>query len=135
MTKAAPTTPDDRKARVVTALPTLAPVRVVLNVARGDEGHAADIQHALATAGVQTDLVPVDARRPTPSIGYYFQSDRNAAAGVSHLLTPLLGSVDPVALRIRRKHPRTRHHRNCDPIKAHAPFHYQKLLDLTAMCG
>ena len=98
--EAAPIAPADRKTRVVTGLPTLAPVRVVLNVARGDEGHAADIQHALVAAGVQTDLVPVDARRPTPSIGYYFQSDRNAAAGVSHLLTPLLGAVDPVALRI-----------------------------------
>jgi hypothetical protein len=101
LARAAPIAPNDRKARVVSGLPTLAPVRVVLNVARGDEGRAADIQHALVAAGVQTDLVPVDARRPTPSIGYYFQSDRNAAADVSHLLTPLLGAVDPAALRIR----------------------------------
>jgi hypothetical protein len=33
--------------------------------------------------------------------GYYFQSDRNAAAEVSHLLEPLLGAVDPVLLRKR----------------------------------
>jgi hypothetical protein len=100
LARAEPIAPNDRKARVVTGLPTLAPVRVVLNVARGDEGRAADIQHALVAAGVQTDLVPVDARRSTPRIGYYFQSDRNAAADVSHLLTPLLGAVDPAALRI-----------------------------------
>ena len=99
--KAAPITPGDHKAQVAAALPALAPVRVVLNVARGDLSHAADIQHALVAAGVQADLVPVDARRPTASIGYYFQSDRDAAAGLSHLLTPLLGAVDPVALRIR----------------------------------
>jgi hypothetical protein len=98
---AAPTTPDDPKTRVVADLPTLAPVRVVLNVARADAGRAADIQRALVTAGVQTDLVPVDARRPGPSIGYYFRSDRNAAATVSHLLAPLLGALDPVALQIR----------------------------------
>jgi hypothetical protein len=101
LAKAAPITPGDHKAQVAAALPALAPVRVVLNVARGDLSHAADIQHALVAAGVQADLVPVDARRPTPSIGYYFQSDRDAAAGLSHLLTPLLGDVDPVALRIR----------------------------------
>ena len=101
LARAAPIAPNERKAGVVTGLPTLAPVRVVLNVARGDEGRAADIQHALVAAGVQTDLVPVDTRRSTPSVGYYFQSDRNAAADVSHLLTPLLGAVDPAALRIR----------------------------------
>jgi hypothetical protein len=101
LAKMPPVTPDDHKVPVVVDLPTFAPVRVVLNVARGDEGSAADIQHALVAAGVETDLVPVDAREPTPSIGYYFRSDRNAAAGVSQLLAPLLGTVDPVALRIR----------------------------------
>jgi hypothetical protein len=105
LAEAAPTTPGDHEAQVAVALPALAPVRVVLNVARGGLSHAADIQHALVAAGVQTDLVPVDVRRPTPSIGYYFQSDRNVAVGVSHLLAPLLGAVDPVALRIRGSTP------------------------------
>ena len=105
LAEAAPTTPGDHEAQVAVALPALAPVRVVLNVARGGLSHAADIQHALVAAGVQTDLVPVDVRRPTPSIGYYFQSDRKVAVGVSHLLAPLLGAVDPVALRIRGSTP------------------------------
>ena len=85
LAKAAPTAPDGPTAPVVAGLPTLAPVRVVLNVARDDFGRArraADIQQALAAAGLEVaDLVPVDAQRPGPSIGYYFQSDRNAAAG------------------------------------------------------
>jgi hypothetical protein len=101
----APTTPGDHEAQVAVALPTLAPVRVVLNVARGDLSRAADIQHALVAAGLQTDVVPVDARQRAPSIGYYFQSDRNIAVGVGHLLTPLLGAVDPVALQIRGSTP------------------------------
>ena len=105
LAKAAPTAPDGAAARVVAGLPTLAPVRVVLNVARDDSDRArrsADIQRALAAAGLEvSDLVPVDAQQPGPSIGYYFQSDRNAAAEVSHLLEPLLGAVDPVALRKR----------------------------------
>jgi hypothetical protein len=106
LAKAEPTTPDDPKPRVVADLPTLAPVRVVLNVARGNVGRGADIQRALVAAGVQiAGLVPVDARRSTPSIGYYFQSDRNSATGVSQLLKPLLGVVDPVALRIRENMP------------------------------
>jgi hypothetical protein len=105
LAEAAPTTPGDHEAQVAVALPALAPVRVVLNVARGGLSHAADILHALVAAGLQTDLVPVDVRRPTPSIGYYFQSDRNVAVGVSHLLAPLLGAVDPVALRIRGSTP------------------------------
>ena len=89
----------------VAGLPTLAPVRIVLDVPRDDVGHArraADIRQALAAAGLEVaDRVPVDAQRPGPSIGYYFQSDRNAAAEVSHLLEPLLGAVDPVAIRKR----------------------------------
>jgi WD40 repeat protein len=86
-------------------LPTLAPVRAVLNVPRDDVGHhrrAADIRQALAAAGLEVaDHVPVDARRPGLSIGYYFQSDRNAAAEVSHLLEPLLGAVEPAPIRKR----------------------------------
>ena len=105
LAKAAPTAPDGAAARVVAGLPKLAPVRVILNVARDDSGRArrsADIRQALAAAGLEVaDHIPVDAQRPGPSIGYYFQSDRNAAAEVSHLLEPLLGAVDPVAIRKR----------------------------------
>jgi len=97
--------PEPAAAPPVAGLPTLAPVRVVLNVARDDVGHhrrAADIRQALAAAGLEVaDHVPVDAERPGPSIGYYFQSDRKAAAEVSHLLEPLLGPVDPAAIRKR----------------------------------
>src|SRR5271165_1558455 len=97
--------PEPAAAPPVAGLPTLAPVRVVLDVARDDVGHhrrAADIRQALAAAGLEVaDHIPVDAQRPGPSIGYYFQSDRNAAAEVSHLLEPLLGAVDPVAIRKR----------------------------------
>jgi hypothetical protein len=103
LAKATPTAPDDSIARVV--LPTLAPVRVILNMARTDSGRArrsGDIRRALAAAGLEvSDLVHVDAQRPGPSIGYYFQSDRNAATEVSRLLAPLLGVVDPVAFRKR----------------------------------
>src|SRR5580704_7710389 len=105
LAKAAPTAPDGAAARVVAGLPTLAPVRVVLNMARDDSDRAprsADIQRALAAAGLEvSDLIPADAQQLGPSIGYYFQSDRNAAAEVSHLLEPLLGAVNPVMLRKR----------------------------------
>jgi hypothetical protein len=105
LAKATPTAPDDPTARALADLPTLAPVRVILNVARNDSGRArrsGDIRRALAAAGLEvSDLVHVDAQRPGPSIGYYFQSDRNAAAEVSHLLAPLLGVVDPVVFRKR----------------------------------
>jgi hypothetical protein len=90
-------------------LPALAPVRVVLSVSRDDAGHhrsAADIRQALAAAGLEVaDHVPVDAQRSGPSIRYYFQSDRSAAAEVSHLLEPLLGAVAPVAIRKRTSTP------------------------------
>jgi hypothetical protein len=105
LAKATPTAPDDPTARALADLPTLAPVRVILNVARDDSGRArrsGDIRRALAAAGLEvSDLVHVDAQRPGPSIGYYFQSDRNAAAQVSLLLAPLLGVVDPVVFRKR----------------------------------
>jgi hypothetical protein len=81
----------------------------VLNVARDDAGHhrrAADIRQALAAAGLEVaDHVPVDGQRSAPSIRYYFQSDRGAAAEVSHLLEPLLGAVAPVAIRKRTSIP------------------------------
>ena len=97
--------PDGAAAQVAAGLPPLAPVRVILNSPRDDAGSArrsADIQRALAAAGLEvSNLVPVDAQRPGPSIGYYFQSDLNAAAEVSRLLEPLLGAVNPVALRKR----------------------------------
>jgi WD40 repeat protein len=89
----------------VAGLPTLAPVRVVLHVAQDDAGHArraADVRQALAAAGLEVaKRVPVDAHRSGPSIGYYFQSDRNSAAEVSHVLEPLLGAVAPAAIRKR----------------------------------
>ncbi|MGO9420729.1 hypothetical protein [Roseiarcus sp.] len=105
MASTTPTADESPAAQVVPGLPALAPVRVVLDVARnemGRAGRAANIQQALAAAGLEVaELVPVDAQRPAPRIGYYFQSDRDAAAGVSHLLEPLLGAVDPVGLRMR----------------------------------
>jgi hypothetical protein len=86
-------------------LPTLAPVRVVLEVAGDDDvgpGRAADVRQALVAAGMEVvKLAPVGEHGSGPSIGYYFQSDRKAAAGVSHLLEPLLGAVNPVPLRMR----------------------------------
>jgi nicotinate-nucleotide--dimethylbenzimidazole phosphoribosyltransferase len=97
--------PEPAAAPPVAGLPALAPVRIVLNVARDDVRHhrrAADIRQALAAAGLEVaDHVPVDPRRPGLSIGYYFQSDRNAAAEVSHVLQPLLGAVDPAPIRKR----------------------------------
>src|SRR5271165_4519674 len=126
LAKAAPTAPDGSAARVVAGLPTLAPVRVILNVARDDSGRArrpADIQQALAAAGLEvSDLVPADAQQSGPSIGYYFQSDRNAAAEVSHLLEPLLGAVDPVVLRKRGSIPEPGTIEVAIPLK-HAAFH------------
>ena len=101
--------PESAAAPAVAGLPAFAPVRVVLNVARDDVGHhrrATDIRQALAAAGLEVaDHVPVDAKRPGPSIGYYFQSDRKSAAEVSHLLEPLLGPVDPAAIRERASIP------------------------------
>ena len=126
LAKAAPTAPDGAAAGVVAGLPTLAPVRVILNVARDDSGRArrsAEIQRALAAAGLEvSDLVPVDAQQPGPSIGYYFQSDRNAAAEVSHLLEPLLGAVDPVVLPKRGSIPEPGTIEVAIPLK-HTAFH------------
>jgi hypothetical protein len=103
--KAAPVAADAAAERAVAGLPTLAPVRVILNVPREDSARArrsADIERALAAAGLEVSgLVPVDGRQPAPSIGYYFQSDQHAAAEVSRLLEPLLGAVDPVVFRKR----------------------------------
>ncbi len=98
----------ERPPALLTGLPTLAPVRVVLNVAQDDilrAGRAEDIRQALVSAGLEVArFVPVDPHGPGhgsgPSIGYYFQSDRKAAAGVSRALEPLLGVVHPVALRM-----------------------------------
>jgi hypothetical protein len=103
MAKAAPTAPADSMADVVAGLPELAPVRIILNVPRDkvDRQRLADVKQALARAGLEVaGLVAADAR-PGPSVGYYFEADREAAAGVSRLLEPLLGAVDPVALRKR----------------------------------
>ncbi|MBV8104961.1 MAG: hypothetical protein JO223_10125 [Hyphomicrobiales bacterium] len=126
LAKAAPTAPDGAAGRVVAGLPTLAPVRVILNMARDDSGRArrsADIQRALAAAGLEvSDLLRGDAQQPGPSIGYYFQSDRNAAAEVSHLLEPVLGAVDPVVLRKRGSIPEPGTIEVAIPLK-HAAFH------------
>jgi WD40 repeat protein len=93
----------------VASLPTLAPVRVILHVAKDDVSHArraADVRQALAAAGLEVaDRVPVDAGRSGPSIRYYFQSDRKAAAEVSHVLEPLLGAVAPAPIRKRANLP------------------------------
>ena len=55
--------PEPAAAPPVAGLPTLAPIRVVLNVARDDVGHhrrATDIRQALAAAGLEVaDHVPV----------------------------------------------------------------------------
>ena len=104
LAKATPIAPNDPAARIVADLPALAPIRVILNMARTESGRARsrDIRRALAVAGLEvSDLIHVDAQRPGPSIGYYFQSDRNAATEVSHLLAPLLGVMDPVVFRKR----------------------------------
>lgn len=98
----------ERPLALLTGLPTLAPVRVVLNVAQDDigrAGRAENIRQALVSAGLEVArFVPVDphgsGHGSGPSIGYYFQSDRKAAAGVSRALEPLLGVVHPVALRM-----------------------------------
>jgi hypothetical protein len=101
----APTADESPAAQVVPVLPALAPVRVVLDVTRsgmGRAGRAADIRQALVAAGLKVaELVRADAQQPAPRIGYYFRSDRDAAADVSRLLEPLLGAVDPVGLRMR----------------------------------
>jgi hypothetical protein len=105
LAKAASTAADGVAARVVAGLPALAPVRVILSMAGDDAGRArrsADIERALTAAGLEvSDFASDDARQAGPSIGYYFQSDRNAAAEVSHLLEPLIGAVGPVVLRKR----------------------------------
>ena len=102
LAKADPGAADNPPARVGMALPDLAPIRVVLNVGSDESGRAANIRSALGAAGLQVaDLASADARRRTASIGYYFQSDRNAAADVGRLLQSVLGAVDPVELRIK----------------------------------
>jgi hypothetical protein len=87
------------------SLPTLAPVRVVLITARDDihrARRAAEVQQALGDAGLRVaELVQADGQRSRSSVGYYFQSDREAATSVSRLLQPLLGAVNPVVLRTR----------------------------------
>ena len=105
LAKGAPTRGDGPIAPSVAGLPRLAPLRVLLSVARDDIGHAGrstELQHVLVDAGLGVaEFVPVDTQQLRPSIGYYFESDRDPAARVSRLLQPLLGAVDPVALRKR----------------------------------
>jgi hypothetical protein len=102
MAEATPTAANETALREVAALPTLAPVHVILDVPRDEasrDRRSADIRRALTAAGLDvSDLAPVAHRRQVPSIGYYFESDREAAAKVGRLLAPLLGAVEPVAL-------------------------------------
>jgi hypothetical protein len=91
-------------AAVAPSLPVEAPIRVVLNVARGDAARArraTEIKQALTAAGVEVaGLAAVPAAHVKPGVGYYFRSDRDAALGISRRLEPLLGDIDPVVLRI-----------------------------------
>ncbi len=85
-------------------LPALAPVRVVLAVAGRTAARAKlafDVKQELDALGVEVaSVATVPAPTATPGIGYYFHADRDAAARICQRLEPLLGSVDPVALRI-----------------------------------
>ena len=90
-------------------LPVFAPSLVVLTYPRNDKAaaeRAAALQQALKAAKVEVVKVEaVDASRPTPGIGYYFRSDHDAAADVSHRVQPLLGPVEPALLELRGKVP------------------------------
>jgi hypothetical protein len=101
--------PDGAAAPVAADLPAFAPIRVVLTFARDDAARVermAAIRQVLRTAEVEVaDRVGVDAQHPRPGIGYYFQSDRDAAVGVSRRLEPLLGAVEPVVLQLRGRVP------------------------------
>jgi hypothetical protein len=94
---------------VAVDLPAFAPVRVVLTYPRNDKAaaeRAAAMRQALTAAKVEVvNLEAVDASRPTPGIGYYFRSDRDAAVDVSRRVEPLLGRVEPVVLERRGKVP------------------------------
>jgi len=91
-------------------LPGLAPVRVVLTVA-GSSGARAqlamNVKQELNTLGIEVaDIASVPMPAARLGIGYYFHSDRVAAGRISQQLAPLLGAVDPVALRIQGSIPR-----------------------------
>jgi hypothetical protein len=90
-------------------LPIFAPSRVVLTYPRNDNAAAertTALRQALTAAKVEVVKVEaVDASRPTPGIGYYFRSDRDAAVDVSHRVQPLLGPVEPALLELRGKVP------------------------------
>src|ERR1700730_10590377 len=101
--------PDEAAAPVAAHLPAFAPIRVVLTFARDDAARIARmaaILQVLRAAEVEVaDLVAVDAQHPRPGIGFYFQSDRDAAVGVSRRLEPLLGALEPVVLQLRGRVP------------------------------
>jgi hypothetical protein len=90
-------------------LPVFAPSRVVVIYPRNDKAaaeRATALRQALTAANVEVVTVEaVDASRPTPGLGYYFQSDHDAAVDVSHRVQPLLGPVEPVLLELRGKVP------------------------------
>jgi hypothetical protein len=81
----APGAGSELTAAKVPGLPALAPVRVVLTVARGHadrDKRAMDVMQALVAAGVEVaNVAAVPAPTVTPGIGYYFHSDRDAAVG------------------------------------------------------
>jgi hypothetical protein len=101
--------PDGASAPAAADLPAFAPIRAVLTFARDNVGRAertAAIRQALMDAEVEvSDLAAVDAQRPRPSIGYYFQSDRHIAVDVSRRLEPLFGAIEPIVLQLRGRVP------------------------------
>ncbi len=102
---ATPKPGDAARSPDTSGLPEFAPIRVVLKTAKDSparERRAGEVRQALASAGFDVaGPAPAEARLKGPAIGYYFQSDRAAAAAVSRLLAPLLGVVTPAALKMR----------------------------------
>jgi hypothetical protein len=90
-------------------LPAFSPSRVVLTYPRNDKAaaeRATALRQVLTAANVAVVKVEaVEASRPTPGLGYYFRSDRDAAVDVSHRVQPLLGTVEPAQLEMRDKVP------------------------------
>ncbi len=107
---AAPGTVQGNAAAAVAAgLPAYAPSRVVLTYPRNDKAAAertTALRQALTAAKVEVvNREAADAHRLTPSIGYYFRSDHDAAVDVSRRVEPLLGRLEPVVLELRGKVP------------------------------
>ena len=106
----AATASQDKAAPAVSGdLPAFAPARVILNFPRNNIAAAertAALRQALTAAKVEVvSLESADVHGSTPSIGYYFRTDRDAAVDVSRRVAPLLGRVEPVVLELRGKVP------------------------------